>query len=93
MGLSQEVCMFDLEAHYSEYNKFRSIIKTLPNEYYEDLNSMLATLDQLMLHIHLEQVTCKRRRKITDDYAQLLNLYEKHKENIEQQLVLAVLSA
>jgi hypothetical protein len=54
---------------------------------------MLVTLDQLVLHIHVEQVTCKQRRKVTSDYAQLLTIYEKHRENLEQQLVLAILSA
>jgi hypothetical protein len=53
---------------------------------------MLLTLEQLVSHILKEQVTCKQRRKVTNDYTQLLNLYEKHKENIEQQLVLAILS-
>jgi len=85
--------MFDLEKHYSEYNKFRSTINTLPHEYHKDLKSMLMTLDQIMMHIHVEQVTCKQRRKVTNDYTHLLTLYEKHKEDIEQRLVLALLSA
>jgi len=84
--------MFDLETHYDEYSKIRRTINTLPHEYHKDLKNMLVTLDQLVLHIHVEQVTCKQRRKVTNDYTQLLNLYEKHKENIEQQLVLAILS-
>jgi len=37
-------------------------------------------------------VICKQRRKITNDYSQLLTLYEKHKEHLEHQLLLAVLS-
>ena len=85
--------MFNIETHYKEYSKIRSTIDTLPLEYKVDLKNMLVTLDQLMLHIYVEQVTCKRQRKITRDYDQLLNLYEKHKENLEHQLVLAVLSA
>jgi hypothetical protein len=85
--------MFDIETHYSEYKKFRRTIDSLPHEYHRDLKNMLVTLDQLVLHIHVEQVTCKQRRKVTSDYAQLLNIYEKHKENLQDQLVLAVLCA
>ena len=85
--------MFDIQAHYNEYNKFRRTIDGLPHEYHKDLKNMLVTLDQLMLHIHVEQVTCKQRRRVTSDYAQLLTIYEKHKENLQDQLVLAVLSA
>ena len=84
--------MFDIETHYSEYKKFRRTIDSLPHEYHRDLKNMLVTLDQLVLHIHVVQVTCKQRRKVTRDYDQLLTLYEKHKENLEQQLVLAILS-
>ena len=54
---------------------------------------MLVTLDQLMLQIHVEQVTCKQRRKVTRNYGQLLTIYEEYKENLEQQLVLAILSS
>jgi hypothetical protein len=85
--------MFDIETHYSEYKKFRRSIDSLPHEYHRDLKNMLVTLDQLVLHIHVEQVTCKQRRKVTSDYDQLLTIYEKHRENLEQQLVLAILSA
>ena len=85
--------MFDIETHYSEYKKFRRTIDSLPHEYHRDLKNMLVTLDQLMLHIHVEQVTCKQRRKVTNDYAQLLTIYEKHRENMEEQLVLACLCA
>lgn len=85
--------MFDIETHYSEYKKFRRTIDSLPHEYHRDLKNMLVTLDQLMLHIHVEQVTCKQRRKVTNDYAQLLIIYEKHRENMEEQLVLACLCA
>jgi len=83
--------MFDIETHYSEYKKFRRTIDSLPHEYHRDLKNMLVTLDQLVLHIHVEQVTCKQRRKVTRDYAQLLTIYEKHRENMEEQLVLACL--
>jgi len=85
--------MFNIEKHYKEYSKIRGAIDTLPFEYKLDLWNMLVTLDQLMLQIHVEQVTCKQRRKVTKNYDQLLNIYENHKENLEHQLVLAVLSA
>lgn len=85
--------MFDIETHYSAYKKFRRTIDSLPHEYHRDLKNMLVTLDQLVLHIHVEQVTCKQRRKVTNDYAQLLTIYEKHRENMEEQLVLAILSS
>jgi len=83
--------MFDIETHYSEYKKFRRTIDSLPHEYHQDLKNMLVTLDQLVMHIHVEQVTCKQRRKVTNDYAQLLTIYEKHRENMEEQLVIACL--
>jgi hypothetical protein len=84
--------MFDTQKHYDEYKKIRGIIQLLPYESQTHLKNMLMTLEQLVLHIHVEQVTCKQRRKMTNDYAQLVGLYEKHKENLEQHLVLAVLS-
>jgi hypothetical protein len=83
--------MFDYDSYQAEYSKIRSTIDRLPHEQKVDLKRMLVTLEQLVLHIHLEQVTCKQRRKITKDYSQLLTLFELHKENLEQQLVLACL--
>ena len=85
--------MFNMQTHYNEYSKIRRIIHTLPYKYQRDLKNMLVTLDQLMLQIHVEQVTCKQRRKVTKNYDQLLNIYEEYKENLEQQLVLAILSS
>lgn len=85
--------MFNMQTHYNEYSKIRRTIHTLPYEYQRDLKNMLVTLDQLMLQIHIEQVTCKQRRKVTKNYDQLLNIYEEYKENLEQQLVLAILSS
>jgi hypothetical protein len=88
----QEKTMFDMQAHYHEYSKIRSAINTLPWESKEDFQRMLLTLEKLVSHIMKEQVTCRQRRKVTRDYGQLLNLYQKHKENLEHQLLLAVLS-
>lgn len=85
--------MFNMQTHYNEYSKIRRTIDTLPHEYHRDLKNMLVTLDQLVMHIHTEQVTCKQRRKVTRDYNQLLTIYEKYKENLEQQLVIAILSS
>lgn len=85
--------MFNMQTHYHEYKKIRFTIETLPLEYKVDLQRMLLTLEQLVSHIMKEQVTCRQRRKITKDYDQLVVLYEKYKENLEQQLVLAILSA
>jgi hypothetical protein len=85
--------MFNTQTHYNEYKKIRRTIETLPLESKADLKRMLLTLEQLVLHIHVEQVTCKQRRKVTRDYQHLLTLYGKQKENLEHQLVLAVLSA
>ena len=84
--------MFNMQTHYQEYKKIRFTIETLPLEYKVDLQRMLLTLEQLVSHIMKEQVICRQRRKITKDYDQLLVLYEKYKENLEQHLVLAVLS-
>lgn len=85
--------MFNMQAHYAEYKKIRFTIEALPLEHKTDLQKMLLTLEQLVSHILKEQVICKQRRKVTRDYTELLTLYEKYKENLEQQLVIAILSS
>jgi hypothetical protein len=85
--------MFDMQTHYNEYSKIRNAINTLPVQSKADFQRMLLTQEQLVSHILREQVVCKQRRKVTRDYNELLVLYDKHKEHLEHQLVLAVLSA
>lgn len=85
--------MFDTQVYHNEYHKLRSSIDKLPLEYSRDLRTMLVNLDQLVLHILYEQVNCRQRRKTTRDYEQLLETYEQYRQNLEEQLVLAILSA
>ena len=85
--------MFDFTSHQSKFREFRSSIDRLPVEYSKDLRLLLVNFDQIAMHIQFEQVKCRQKRKITNDYNQLLERYEEYRDNLEQQLVIAILSA
>lgn len=84
--------MFDFTTHQSKFKEYRSSIDRLPHEYSKDMRLLLVNFDQIAMHIQYEQVKCRQKRKITDDYRQLIDRYTEYKENLEEQLIIAVLS-
>lgn len=83
--------MFNHEAYQKEYKQLRGTIDRLPHEYSSDLRIMLINLDQLVLHLSLEEVRCRQKRRVSSDYQALVNKITEHKTLLEEQLVLACL--
>lgn len=83
--------MFDFHAYQTQYNQLRRSIDSLPQEYSRDLRIMLLNMDQLILHLKCEEVRCRQKRRVTDDYTQIAEKIAQYKDQLEQQLVLACL--
>lgn len=83
--------MFDFNLYQSEYKQFRSTIDRLPAEYGRDLRTMLVNLDQLVLHLKFEEVRCRQKRKVTDDYVKIQEKITEYKNLLEEQMVIACL--
>lgn len=83
--------MFCYDTYQKEYKHLRTTIDRLPHTYSSDLRTMLVSLDQLVLHLKFEEVRCRQKRRVSDDYRAILNKITEHKTMLEEHLVMACL--